>query len=387
MKRNILTLLMAIAWAGCMAQFDAQNSLVRKTIVNYQLGGDGYWHKTTGTLVDNVDAVEATYAFEKKSGTVYVQTKTGNFMVVLNKEFAKVYKQSKLAPIIDEKLLQGEVDRVTRMIEDRYETLNEARRQHQRDSIERARLDSIEKARQDSLQAALKKATEDNYRLAHNWHQLPVSRIGIECVDCGKQLYQNEIYCEGISNDTIYYSEPVKGVMDCSYMKMHAGLIGPKLARDEKFKYHCVVFADSLNNRPYLSLGYLASENKARYAVYAEEVAVKAPNGYVDEWGYDFQDGRLVFDFSYTNTSSKEVRSVDIYYNIVNAAGASKKTGKLRGEGPVATFESHQWSWTETNIVVPDGSVDMEISRLVITFKDGKTKVIAKKDLLIKDPD
>ncbi len=381
----MLTFLMVLTTLGCMAQFDAQNSLVRKTILNYEFGSDGFWHKKTGTLVDNVDGVESTYAFDKKSGTVYAQTKTGNFMVVLNKEYAKVYKQSKLAPIIDEKLIDAEVERVNKILEERYESLNAARRQHLADSIDRARRDSIEKARQDSLEAALKKATEENYRLSHNWHQAPVSRIGIECVDCGKQFYENEIYCEGISNDTLYFSENVPGIMECSYRKIHAGVIAPRLGNNEKFKYHCQVYKDSLTNRPYLSLDYLRAENKARYSTYAEEVSDKAPNGYVDSWGYDFQEGKLIFDFSYTNTSKKEIRAIDIYYNMRNAAGNSKKAAKLRADGPVDMFESRQWNWTDGSITVPDGVVDMEIMRLVIIFKDGRQKIIAKKDLLIRE--
>ena len=384
MMRKLLTLLMVMTSLGCMAQFDAKNSLVRKIIVEYELGADGIYQKKTGSLVDVVDGVESTYAFEKKSGTVYAQTKYGNYMIVLNKEYAKVYKSSKLAPIFDEKLIDGEVERVTKKIIDHFEQLNAERRQHVKDSIERVRRDSLEKARQDSIKLAKKRAEEQSYRSAHDWHEIPMSRIGIECVDCGKQVYDNTIYCEGITNDTLYFIETVPGIMECSYKKLHAGLVSPRLKRNQKFTYHCDIYKDSLYNRPYLSLGYLNSENKARYEEYAAEVSVKAPNGYIDSWGHDFQEGQLLFDFTYTNTSNKEIRAIDIYYNIRDAAGNSKKTGKLRADGPVAIFESHQWSWTDSKIPVPDSSVDLEITRLVIVFKDGKQKIIAKKDMIFK---
>lgn len=378
---------MVLASLGCMAQFDAKNSLVRRVIVDYELGADGIYVKKAGGMVDNVDGIESTYAFEKKSGTLYAKSKTGNYQIVLNKEFAKVYKQSNLAPIIDPKLIDAEVERVTKQLEDYYETLNAARRQQIKDSIERVRRDSIEKARQDSIKLALKMAEERNYRNSHNCHDIPMSRIGIECMACGKQVYDNTIYCEGISNDTLYFLETVPGIMECSYKKLHAGLMSPRLQRNDKFTYHTQVYKDSLYNKPYLTLGYVEAFNKAAYEAYAAEVSVKAPNGYIDSWAHDFQEGQLVFDFTYTNTSNKEIRNIDIYYNIRDAAGNSKKTGKLTAGGPVEVFEQRQWQWTDSKIPVPDSSVDMEITRLVITFKDGKQKIIAKKDLIVRSMD
>ena len=375
---------MVLASLGCMAQFDAKNSLVRKIIVEYEQGSDGIYLKKTGGMLDNIDGIESTYAFEKKSGTVYAKSKNGNYQIVLNKEYAKVYKQSKLAPIIEEKLIGAEVDRVTKQIEEYYEALNKVRREFLKDSLDRVRRDSIEKARQDSIQLALKMAAEKNYRQSHNAHDIPMSRIGIECVACGKQVYDNSVYCEGIASDTLYFVETVPGIMDCSYKKLHAGLVSPRLQRNEAYNYHTQIYKDSLFNKPYLSLGYVEAFNKAAYETYAEEVAVKAPNGYIDSWAHDFQEGQLVFDFTYTNTSTKEIRAIDIYYNIRDAGGNSRKTGKLRAEGPVTVFEQRQWSWVDSKIPVPDSSVDMEITRLVLVFKDGKQKIIAKKDLLIR---
>ena len=384
MKRKLLSLIMLLTSVSMMAQFDSKNSLVRKIIVEYEMDSEGFYQKKEGSMVDNVDNVEATHAFVKKSGTVYARTKNGNYMIVLNKEYAKVYKQSNLAPMFDEKLIDIEVDRVTKSLEERFEKLNAARRQHLKDSLDKVRRDSLEKARQDSIALAQKRASEQNYRNTHNWRDIPMSRIGIECIDCTKQFYENTLTAEGFSNDTLYFIEIVPGIMECSYEKMHAGLVSPKLQKNEKFKYHCQVYKDSLYNRPYLSLDYVNAMNKEKYSKYAEEVAVKVPNGYIDTWGYDFQDGQLVFDFSYTNTSKKEIRAIDIFFNIRDAAGASKKTGKLRADGPLDIFESRQWSWTDSKIMVPGSVVDMEITRIAILFKDGKQKIIAKKDLVIR---
>ena len=76
-----------------MAQFDNSNSVVRKTLLEYELGSDGFYRKKEGTLIDRVDGVVSMYAFDKKSSNLYVQTETGNFVVVLNKDHAKKIKR------------------------------------------------------------------------------------------------------------------------------------------------------------------------------------------------------------------------------------------------------------------------------------------------------
>ena len=146
-----------------MAQFDNSNSVVRKTLLEYELDSDGFYHKKEGALIDKVDDVVSMYAFDKKSSNLYVQTETGNYVVVLNKEHAKIYKQSKLAPIIDEKMIDAEVARVNSMLEERFESLNQARTKHLRDSAEKVRLAELEKIRQDSIQPKIR-----NYHPIHD---------------------------------------------------------------------------------------------------------------------------------------------------------------------------------------------------------------------------
>ena len=104
-KRRLLTCMLILTSISCLAQFDNSNSLVRKMLLEYEMDSQGYYHKKEGALVDKVDKVTSMYAFDKKSSNLYVQTERGNYVVVLNKEHAKIYKQSKLAPIIDEKMV------------------------------------------------------------------------------------------------------------------------------------------------------------------------------------------------------------------------------------------------------------------------------------------
>ena len=100
-----MTCMLILTSISCLAQFDNSNSLVRKMLLEYEMDSKGYYHKKEGALVDKVDKVTSMYAFDKKSSNLYVQTERGNYVVVLNKEHAKIYKQSKLAPFIDEKMM------------------------------------------------------------------------------------------------------------------------------------------------------------------------------------------------------------------------------------------------------------------------------------------
>ena len=61
-----------------MAQFDNTNSVVRKTLLVYEMNSNGFYHKKQGALVDKVEKVVSLYAFDKKSSNLYVQPENGN---------------------------------------------------------------------------------------------------------------------------------------------------------------------------------------------------------------------------------------------------------------------------------------------------------------------
>lgn len=378
-----LTLLLLTS-LNSIAQFDNQNSFVRKTIIEYELGSDGYYHKKEGALVDKITNVISTYAFDKKTNNLYVQTKTGNYQVVLTKEWVKIYKQSKLAPIIDEKLVDDEVKRVSRMLEERFESLNAARTQHLRDSAERVRRDSLEKIRQDSIQKAFQQAVDTKYRETHSWHELPLNKLGLECLLCGHHIYEDKIYCEGIVGDTIYYSAENPGIMGASYKLLHYAQFNPRLKNEHKYTYHVKLFKDSLTSQAYLTPDYVKAFNDKAYAQYGDNVGSKAPYGYVESWGYDFMEDHLIFDFSYTNTYKRAIKQIDIYCNILDAAGNVKKVCRLKAMGPIEPMEKKSWSWDDDSNPVPDAVTDLKIAKLVVSFKDGKMKTLIK-DIVYKE--
>ena len=384
MIRRLVTCMLLLASICCMAQFDNTNSVVRKTLLVYEMNSNGFYHKKQGALVDKVEKVVSLYAFDKKSSNLYVQTENGNYVVVLNKEHAKIYKQSKLAPFIDEEMVDAEIERVNRMLEEHFESLNAARTKHLQDSAQKVKNDSLEKIRQDSIQQAFQKAVDLKYRQTHNWHDLPMNKIGLECFLCGHHVFENTVYCEGIVNDTIYYVENATGIMGASYKKLHISLYNPRLKNEVKY-YHVKMFRDSLTSRTYLTPEYVKAENEKAYAAYSESISTKAPYGYIDNTGYDFQEDHLIFDFAYTNTNKKAIKSIDIFCDILNPAESVKKVIKLKATGPIEMLETKSWSWDDPKNTVPPLSTDLTISKLIITFKDGRQKILTPKDIVYKE--
>jgi len=382
--RKLLTALLLLTTLSSMAQFDSQNSFVRKTILAYELGSDGFYHKKEGALVDKVTNVITTYAFDKKSNNLYVQTENGNYQVVLNKEWVKIYKQSKLAPIVDEELIDTEVQRVSRILEERFESLNAARTKHLRDSAEQVRRDSLEKIRQDSIQKAFQLAVDTHYREMHNWHELPTNKIGLECLICGHHVYEDNIYCEGIIGDTIYYTAENQGVMDANYKLMHCAQLNPRLKTDSKYNYHLKIFKDSLYNQLYLTTDYVKAVNDKAYAQYGAAASTVAPYGYVESWGYDFMDDHLVFDFTYVNTYKRPIRNLEIHCNILDPAGNVKKVCRLKAAGPVEPMGKKSWTWNDNSNPIPNLATDLTIGKIVVSFKDGKSKTLIK-DIVFKE--
>jgi hypothetical protein len=369
---------------SCVAQFDNSNSVVRKMLLEYELGSDGFYQKKEGALVEKVDHVVSLYAFDKKSSNLYVQTETGNYVVVLNKEHAKIYKQSKLAPFIDEEMVDAEVARVNSMLEERYESLNQARTKFLRDSTEKVRLAALEKIRQDSIQKAFQKAVDMKYIQSHNWHDLPMNKQGLECILCGHHVYEDVVYCEGIVNDTIYYVENATGIMGTTFKKLHVSQYNPRLKNEVKYNYHVKLFKDSLTSRSYLSPEYVKAENEKAYTAYAESISTKAPYGYVESTGFDFQEDHLIFDFSYVNSTPKVIKSIDIFCNILDPADNVKKVIKLKAMGPVEMLETKSWTWDDATNKVPDLVTGLRIGKLIVTFKDGRQKILMPKDIVYK---
>jgi hypothetical protein len=383
-KRLLLTVLLAVPCLVALAQFDGQNSLVRKALVSYSKDSKGFWHSVEDVLVDKIDEGGNVYAFEKKTGCAYVRTDDANYQIVLTKEFAKIYKSSKLAPIVEGQVLEDMIRQNSEILAKRYQALNDERQKAIDDAAKKVRDDSIARVRHDSIQRVLEHNQLLQYRRETDWHQLPTRNTPLVCTICGHHAIDETVYCLGIVRDSIYYQEEAIGINKDVYPVIHVSMYNRQLNNVEEYQYHTRVFADSLSSPKYLCYEYAIAENERAFAEYLKTLSEQIPYGYVESWGYDIQDGHLVLDFAYTNTTARPIKSVDVSYKLLDATGKVLKVNHLRSTTPLEPFHTQKWSWNEEQKTVPSTATDLKIHKVTLFFKDGRQHTVTK-DLLVKE--
>ena len=80
-------------------------------------------------MVPEVNDVVENYAFDKSTNCLYVLTKNGNVVIVLEKEFAKYIKKLKDIPHLSGTALTQAIDKRNRQLADKYYVLNQRRGQ------------------------------------------------------------------------------------------------------------------------------------------------------------------------------------------------------------------------------------------------------------------
>ena len=210
---------MLLAYLTVHAQFTSVNSFLRKEIVSYIKNENGFYIKNVNKMTDVVVGVVESYAYDKKAQNLYVLTESSNVVVTLTKDYAKIIKRNKGIPQLSGEELDKEVQMRTKLLNDKYESLNREREQQIVDSIKKARqeeIDSINKAIQDSidkanrLQAMIEAQAE--YRRTHAPNDVPLGNVSLKCDICDKNIDSKDIPAHLASAMTRYTIQPMKRV-------------------------------------------------------------------------------------------------------------------------------------------------------------------------------
>ena len=384
-KRVFFALTAVMCCLTCVAQFDKQNSLARKAIVTYAKDAKGFWQRTENVLVEKVEEGGSAYAFDKKSNCVYVLTDNANYQVILTKEAAKLYKNNKLAPIVDPKVLDEMVAKNSDMLAKRYQAMNEGLQRAIDEATKQAREDSLVQVRRDSLQRVLEHNQLMQYWRETDWHQLPTRNTPLVCTICGYHAIDEVVNCVGIVRDSIYFTEQVVGINQDSYPVIHISMYNRQLNDVEEYQYHIRAFADSLAAPKFLSYDYVTAENERVFTTYLKTLSATIPYGYVENWGYDIQGGYVVLDFAYTNTTERLIKAVDVSYQLLDATGKVLKTDHLRSTTPLEPFHTQKWSWDDPLKTVPATATELKIHKVTLIFQDGRQHTVTKDLLMIKE--
>ena len=248
-KTFILTVLVLLSGSACKAQYNQYNSFMRKALVIYKCGPDGYYHATKNVTLDEVKDVETQYAYNKKTQNLYVLTPNSNCEVTLTKEYAKIFKKSKDVRQLKDEELEAAIEEQNRILEQKFKRLNDERTRHIEDSIAKAKRDSIERARQDSIARVREAEQLQSYRETHDWRRVPVKGIRLKCEICDETtINEDSLYCIGINNDSIMYFEWKEGKLDNEYLEWHIsslpmelkGVVEKATAEDPEKRYATV---------------------------------------------------------------------------------------------------------------------------------------------------
>ena len=387
MKKYFLSLLLICISLCVQAQITRENSFLRKALVVYQLNSRGFYERGTDLMTDEIVGVETYYAYDKKAHNLYVITPTANVEVTLNNDYAKIIKKNKSIPQLKNEELQEEVRRRTQMLDSKMSAFNLRRQRYLNDSINKVKADSVAKAKREQEILAKRQAENEAYRRGHNYHFVPTNGFTLNCLVCDKSFRKDSIYTFGIKNDTIYFTLKESGDLGLTYWDTHKAVIPKLLSDNSRFRYHYDVFRDSLTSDTLdydilaAGVGYIQLEE------YEKELKRKAPYGYFDGWGWDSDYSNVSFDFTYVNTNSKTIKYITVYFRITNEVGDVRKTGFFRGTGPLKENESASWNWETSPYYVAGDASNMSITKVILTYMNGKTKVVTGRYLQFNSQD
>lgn len=74
-------------------QYTSENTFMIKALVLYQKDSNGFYQPVTDVMVNSIYEVTKDYAYDKKTRNLYVLTANGNFVVTLNKDYARSVKK------------------------------------------------------------------------------------------------------------------------------------------------------------------------------------------------------------------------------------------------------------------------------------------------------
>lgn len=368
---------------GARGQYTSENSFMRKAIVLFQKDAKGFYQPSQDVMVDRIYGVTKNYAYDKKNHNLYVLTANGNFVVTLNKDYAKIVKKNKLIPQLkteealelSRKYTEDLSFKMEQYNKDRRDSIYLARKKFIEDSIAHEKALAEIKKRNEKI----KKDRELAYKANHDWRSVPTGKIELHCSICDKSIAKDSLTCLGIKNDSIYFFTLAKGYYNQKFALEHVAKIPSNLANYKDFKYHCEVYRDSLDSHSKILSNDLVNYLSASFTLEAFKEAKKlAPFGYFGDWGWDNEYGYVTFNFEYTNLNSKTIKYIDVYWYVTNDVNDICGRGNFKGVGPLKEGASASWEWDDSPYYVSGSASNMSISKVILTYMNGTKQVLSK---------
>lgn len=391
MKTKLLLLLIGLvvstATKAQIWTFDSSNSKMRIARVQYTCDSQGFWHKKDNILLDKVSGIKSIYAYNKKTQELFVKTDNANCIItLLDDGWAKFYKKNESVPKLKDEELEAAIEKANKELEEEYSLLNKKRQNEIDEARRKAYNDSVLQARDDSMRLVRQKERADNYRKTHSWNWVPIDNTYLSCAICEDKANYDSTYVMAIRNDSIFWISLYKGYLGTKFLQAHAAKIPGVLKTNEKFKYHCEIFKDSLlHANPNFDMIEAVNFSLERINNNREVIRKTVPNGFFLRWGWDHEYSNISFDFSFMNTNKKTIKYITVYWKITNDVGDVRKTGYFKGTGPVEQWQAGTWEWDYSSYYVAGDASTMNITKVVIKYMDGTSATIPKNKLYFDD--
>lgn len=393
--KSHLFLLIAFCFNAIMLNaqttYNTQNCYQRSTILLYDKNDDGTWNEINKPLsLDKVDNINYEYAYDEKNHNLYVVTNNANVRITLfdNKKTKHLMKNS-LVPKLEGNSLQTEINKQSHILRQTFQTINA----HIQDSIEnKKRQEKQEKEYNDSID----KIYFDEHK--EFWGDIPINVTSLTCYDCRERIdFTDEIVHEDsvsflgpcyVSQDKqfLYYSRLELGLLNIERLRMHKLIIPNELKNYDKFQRHIRIFADSIK---YYYTEYdfddlMKLEKEFPDELYSKEMQKIAPYGFVEDYSWNAVYGYVTLNFSYTNTNKKTIKYIKPYFQITNDVNDIRGNGFFSGTGPLKQYDTATWNMDNSNYYVAHDATKMKITKIVITYMDGSTKILDKNHIVFK---
>lgn len=387
----LLTFVLLLSSVVANGQYTSENSFMRKALVIYHKDSKGFYKCDEDVMVESVLNVTSVYAFDKKSNNLYARTTNGNYVITLNKDYAKFIKNNKQIPKLSENEIHELVKAVNEDLSKLYSEKNDSirlflkrkREKEIADSIKYAEEQRKEQEERQRIQLAKEQGFE-SYRQKSYYRIIPVNHMELECSVCNKTISPNYVKCLSLQNDSIYFTTTVTKELYDEYSEMHVAPISKELKTNPNFMYHIQAYKDSLCNDSICNMEFLDFYNKEEEYDHYARVKKLAPFGYIEDWGWD-DEFSVSFHFDYVNLNPKTIKYIDVYWKITNDVGDVRKTGHFKGTGPLKQYSSANWNWDSSSYYVAGDATNMEITKVILTYMNGAQKVLGKSQFQVNN--
>lgn len=371
MRRLASFIILLCLSTGVFAQYDNGNSFMRRVLLGYEMHDDGFYYPVTDILVDELQHVEAAYAYDKKAQNLYVRTATSNCVVTLTKEYANIVKENKHIPQLKEGALDMRVMAENKRLEDKFARYNEERQAHLEDSVAKVRADSIEKARQDSLRKVREAQEVAAYGATHDWQRLPFAGQRLSCSLCQNLLVvEDTLSCVAVIDSVFYYREEQQGELGIVFPVIHATPIDSILLKDKRFLLHMKAFKDSLAMIEGMGGDMVETVNSMAYMDYVDSLRAIAPHGYVTQWGWQPVDSTTVeVKFGYVNMNEKPIKAIDAYFQLTDPDGKVLKKAHTKSDCPIDYMKQGEVQ-TQLPFIIAEG-MEVKLTKVLVIYDDG----------------